>query len=485
MTCKEIFEDISTYQFDENSILDFVLCEHEDINTFSYFRNMLFNLLELDNSLDRLISFFYKLEYGSTIFGNITIVEGGEKLEVRPITLLNKEIEEEKDIYKKFSVGDTETLKDILDYYEKLLIDLKKLKSEFKFDDVQSLCEDVDGVDFDIHANERRIKEYKEKLEEQKKNLDENNPIIVEIEKVNPENTSRTITIYTYNHFKKYHLKKYEKDILAKIRSLEEENKLTLTNKNSLLDQLRNICQKNDANIVWDTLSSHYEYYNRDIRIHNVLKNILDMRRYYDLFLDELYSASETVKSFSSLLDEFNGDLDLLRICSSIRKSFSENCLPTNSRYENVWQNNIRTTEVKSFTQTAKTDELDSVMDDLNNRFKSIMDMEPSLEFVKAVADFHFDFLKVHPYLDGNGRTSRTLLTLMLASKDILVPSLYSSSEEKSDFYLNSNVALKGDYSVIENELLSRLIHFNPIILKEEKEEMQPENIQEDKPMKL
>lgn len=485
MTTKEIFDDISTYQFDENSILDFVLNEHEDINTFSYFRNMLFNLLELDNSLDRLISFFYKLEYGSTIFGNITIVEGGDKLEVRPITLLNKEIEEEKDIYKKFSSGDTEILKSILDYYEKLINELKKLKSEFKYDDLERLCEDVDNVDFDINANQRRIKEYKEKIEEQKKNLDNNKPIIVEIEKVSHEKTNRTVTVYTYKYFKTFHYKKYEKDMLAKIRILEDENKLTESKKNDLLNQIRNICQKNDANTIWTTLSEHYEYYNRDVRIHNILKNIIDMQRYYELFLYELYSASETCKSFSSLLDEFNGNLDLLRICSSIRKAFSENSLPTNSRYSNVWQNNIRTTEVRSFTQTAKADELESVMDDLNNRFKSIMDMEPSLEFVKAVADFHFDFLKVHPYLDGNGRTSRTLLTLMLASKNILVPSLYSSSEEKSDFYFNSNVALKGDYSVIENELLSRLIHFNPIILKEEKEELTEGYMQENKPMKL
>lgn len=150
------------------------------------------------------------------------------------------------------------------------------------------------------------------------------------------------------------------------------------------------------------------------------------------------------------MLEHIN-NLDLLEVTSLIRDSFKENNLQTsNSSGKLTWQTNLRTSSIKTFTKTPSGEELPKIMNDMNKRFKEIMQIDESFDFIKAVADFHFDFLKIHPFTDGNGRTSRSLLILMLASKNILVPSLYLTSEQKDNFYFKSNKALNGDYSVIE-----------------------------------
>ena len=70
-------------------------------------------------------------------------------------------------------------------------------------------------------------------------------------------------------------------------------------------------------------------------------------------------------------------------------------------------------------------EELPKQFQKMSERFTEILDIQDDEEFVKRCADFHFDFLQMHPYTDGNGRTARTLLSLMLASHNILMPSLY------------------------------------------------------------
>lgn len=55
---------------------------------------------------------------------------------------------------------------------------------------------------------------------------------------------------------------------------------------------------------------------------------------------------------------------------------------------------------------------------------------------VIIAAYLHDELLKIHPFIDGNGRTSRLLMNLYLLSKGYLVVSLKGDNENKRAYYM-------------------------------------------------
>ena len=55
-------------------------------------------------------------------------------------------------------------------------------------------------------------------------------------------------------------------------------------------------------------------------------------------------------------------------------------------------------------------------------------------EIVKRVADFHFEFLWIHPFVDGNGRTAR-IMTWYLFEFFGLKPFLFTSADKHETYY--------------------------------------------------
>ncbi len=62
-------------------------------------------------------------------------------------------------------------------------------------------------------------------------------------------------------------------------------------------------------------------------------------------------------------------------------------------------------------------------------------DLDPLIIMAAA----HYQFEAIHPFTDGNGRTGRVLISLLLIEKGLLdLPSLYLSRciiENRSDYY--------------------------------------------------
>lgn len=59
---------------------------------------------------------------------------------------------------------------------------------------------------------------------------------------------------------------------------------------------------------------------------------------------------------------------------------------------------------------------------------------KPEEEIIKKIADFHFDFLWIHPFVDGNGRTAR-IMTWYLFSYFDIKPFIFSSNDKHETYY--------------------------------------------------
>jgi len=79
----------------------------------------------------------------------------------------------------------------------------------------------------------------------------------------------------------------------------------------------------------------------------------------------------------------------------------------------------------------------DKVMDCMSDLEKFIYAEEPSLPVLVQAALIHVQFESIHPFLDGNGRLGRLLITFLLCAKGVLKePSGYISIYSQNQSYL-------------------------------------------------
>ena len=83
---------------------------------------------------------------------------------------------------------------------------------------------------------------------------------------------------------------------------------------------------------------------------------------------------------------------------------------------------------------TADNGKIDEAMEFLNGKYLSLMQEENIEEYIKKAGLLWYHFVLIHPYIDGNGRTGRYLLNLLLAERGIIIPSLFNTSVEKDNF---------------------------------------------------
>lgn len=123
--------------------------------------------------------------------------------------------------------------------------------------------------------------------------------------------------------------------------------------------------------------------------------------------LREVYDVQNTDKTFFDLNDDPSQDINHDFICK-VHESLMRN-IDTRTGY--------RTTDVRVFRAKFKSTPAPYVKADMDLLLKWYNKNESRIHPFSLASIFHHKFEKIHPFMDGNGRTGRMLLNYILIKK--------------------------------------------------------------------
>jgi hypothetical protein len=193
------------------------------------------------------------------------------------------------------------------------------------------------------------------------------------------------------------------------------------------------------------------KYYQKYIQSHDVYEGMVSPKRDIDMFerfcgcvFDSAVKVNEdsmaTVSMYCNMLNpdfiKEGEEEDLTDILSRIRGSLGKMQLDrTSNDYRDVKVNIGQFSGIK----LELPEKIEERMNELNEYYQSIKDLEGK-EYTDAVVDIFQQFIQIHPYSDGNGRSSRILFNVLLLKKGLVPINI-----NKNEYIPFSNEAYKGD----------------------------------------
>ena len=173
-------------------------------------------------------------------------------------------------------------------------------------------------------------------------------------------------------------------------------------------------------------------------------------------------------------------------IRSILSPTAKQETLPITTQYR---KNRLRgevlfsTREVSTFLKGANfsPNQIQDRMNELDEEFRKLLEVHDAETYVRGCTDLMMKFISLHPFDDGNGRTSRMLLQAMLGRRGVSLPSTidnYFDREHDTDYSRMEYRCLQtDDYSKMEEHILKRVREYNGEELVLNDENIFPEEI--------
>ena len=117
--------------------------------------------------------------------------------------------------------------------------------------------------------------------------------------------------------------------------------------------------------------------------------------------------------------ENFYDILDKIRTNLSYKYGYLD-CDEPRKELKNEYRKFKLVSSTTFFKNTAAPKEIKELMDNLSKRYEEIKLIKNTDEYIHACFILTQDFLQIHPYNDGNGRTSKFLFYVLLLKRNIL-----------------------------------------------------------------
>lgn len=454
MEVEKILQEISKYSFSEEDIFSFLLQESKKYSTLSLLKHLLLAIVDCEH-LEFLISTFYHLEYGEDVLDEISICYHGRVIKKTKKDILLERKEKLKKVVNEFTNSDSASLKEILAYGASISTFLPmyqgKVEKEFKKKLVmyEELLQKFNSYDEQLLAL-RKLKK------DAQKGLKKKVPLVLQEKKILKNGEEKIIT-KTYKFFKKFAYQKYAMKIDLKIEAIKRERSVSKAEETKLLEEIGELFS-NEGRTFWEAVLTKYEYYNRSISLPTILNSILLVgEKYKELVLD-CSVCLKVIQEYPKLCGFIKNGNVLAFVCKKIRECYM-------NASGKLWDVHVRKVDVpkpkNSPYRVYGYLELPKKMEELSKNLLEILQEKDATSFVKKCASFYLDMLIVQPYQEGNEKTDRILLSLLLLTHGIILPSVFAVLDK-----VNYENILYKTYGEMEQELLIRYSLFYPELKK-------------------
>ena len=127
------------------------------------------------------------------------------------------------------------------------------------------------------------------------------------------------------------------------------------------------------------------------------------------------------------------------------------------------WAGKWRTTEVSvgQLIPPKPTFVLQAMYQFLDNLNFKISISKTENDHIECLVYAHYEFIRIHPFNNGNGRTGRILMNLIALKFGYQPLELYHREGESRKFYINAmKLADSGDYKLLNQLISEELISF-------------------------